>query len=1426
MTLTPSGDLIITQAGAVVSGLNIQGSVYINAPNVTLIDCKVTSASFAVVQIADGVTGAVVQNCEINGVGSGNDGSLGINGQGTFIANNIYNVTDGINVTGSSLIKDNYIHDLQASGEPHYDGIQIDGGVSNVTISHNTVINSYDQTAAIMIDNYFGPISNISVDNNLLAGGGYTVYADAQFSGGPITGVSFTNNHMASGLWGYTDFNQTSPVYTGNINDGTALIATLNSPANDVPPAPAIEAWSPDTGVVGDGITDANKVTLTGTAAANSTVKVYDGTTQIGATLANAIGAWSLVTAVLNDATHILTATATNAAGLTSGASAVLSVTVDTIAPTAPVLVSDTIVNTDHVALAGTAEANSSIKVYDGTTAVGTATTSASGAWSLTTTALADGAHALSATATDVAGNVSTLSAPLDLVINVTTPPPVIASFSTDSGVLGDHITNDNTPTLAGTAVANSTIKVFDGTTQVGTTTANGSGQWTLTTPTLGDGSHSLTATDTDSSGHTSAASAALSVTIDTHPPVAPTMAVYAQDGSAVGGTTTLTDLILKGAAEANSTVKVFDGTTQIGSATANGTGAWNFDTGHLASGQHSFTSTDTDIAGNVGPASATQAVTVAASTGGGWPDLSNTGVPSGVTLTPSGDLIITQAGAVVSGLNIQGSVYINAPNVTLIDCKVTSANFVVVQIADGVTGAVVQNCEINGVGSGNDGCEGISGQGTFIGNNIYNVEDGISVTGPSLIKDNYIHDLKASGEPHYDGIEIDGGVSNVTISHNTVINSYDQTAAIMIDNYFGPISNISVDNNLLAGGGYTVYADAQFSGGPITGVSFTNNHMASGLWGYTDFNQTSPVYTGNVNDGTALIATLNSPANDVPPAPAIEAWSPDTGVVGDGITDANKVTLTGTAAANSTVKVYDGTTQIGATLANAIGAWSLVTAVLNDATHILTATATNAAGLTSGASAVLSVTVDTIAPTAPVLVSDTIVNTDHVALAGTAEANSSIKVYDGTTAVGTATTSASGAWSLTTTALADGAHALSATATDVAGNVSTLSAPLDLVINVTTPPPVIASFSTDSGVLGDHITNDNTPTLAGTAVANSTVKVFDGTTQVGTTTANGSGQWTLTTPTLGDGSHSLTATDTDSSGHTSAASAALSVTIDTHPPVAPTMAVYAQDGSAVGGTTTLTDLILKGAAEANSTVKVFDGTTQIGSATANGTGAWNFDTGHLASGQHSFTSTDTDIAGNIGPASATQAVAVIAPIEFTNLSENSGHIATIKGTADAYSQITVYEGSTSLGSVQAAANGAWSFATGPLSNVVHIFTAQEVNSAGQTIATSSGEAILGSTRGDTLTSTAGNDLFLGRAGADTFVFSANFGHDVIKDFAAGGGGHDTIQFSATVFDSFASVLSHASQVGHDIVIATGSDTLTLKNTNLASLNQHDFHFV
>jgi len=114
--------------------------------------------------------------------------------------------------------------------------------------------------------------------------------------------------------------------------------------------------------------------------------------------------------------------------------------------------------------------------------------------------ALADGTYTVQATQADNAGNIGTSTAhtfTVDTAAPNAPSAPDLQAGSDNGTSQTDNITNDNTLTLTGTAAANSSVKVFDGTTQVGTVTANSSGVWTLTTGALADGSHSLTATAT-----------------------------------------------------------------------------------------------------------------------------------------------------------------------------------------------------------------------------------------------------------------------------------------------------------------------------------------------------------------------------------------------------------------------------------------------------------------------------------------------------------------------------------------------------------------------------------------------------------------------------------------------------------------------------------------------------------------------------------------------------------------------------------------------------------------------------------------------------------------------------------------------------------------------------------------------------------------
>ncbi|MEJ6024389.1 Ig-like domain-containing protein, partial [Ramlibacter sp. PS4R-6] len=116
------------------------------------------------------------------------------------------------------------------------------------------------------------------------------------------------------------------------------------------------------------------------------------------------------------------------------------------------------------------------------------------------------------------------------LAVTIDTTAPAAPSApdltaGTDSGSSStDNITNDNTPTFTGTAEANSSVTLYDtdGTTVVGTGSADGSGNWSITVSTLGDGAHTITAKATDAAGNTSAAGTGLSVTVDTAAPSAP----------------------------------------------------------------------------------------------------------------------------------------------------------------------------------------------------------------------------------------------------------------------------------------------------------------------------------------------------------------------------------------------------------------------------------------------------------------------------------------------------------------------------------------------------------------------------------------------------------------------------------------------------------------------------------------------------------------------------------------------------------------------------------------------------------------------------------------------------------------------------------------------------------------------------------------
>jgi hypothetical protein len=86
-----------------------------------------------------------------------------------------------------------------------------------------------------------------------------------------------------------------------------------------------------------------------------------------------------------------------------------------------------------------------------------------------------------------------------------------------------------------------------------------------------------------------------------------------------------------------------------------------------------------------------------------GMPHAGNTGVLAGVTRTTyTGPLNISTAGTLIENKNINGQVIIAAPNVTLSNCFIDSQDFFGIEASDlSSTGLTIQNCTVQGVGSG-----------------------------------------------------------------------------------------------------------------------------------------------------------------------------------------------------------------------------------------------------------------------------------------------------------------------------------------------------------------------------------------------------------------------------------------------------------------------------------------------------------------------------------------------------------------------------------------------------------------------------------------------------------------------------------------------------------------------------------------------------
>lgn len=241
-----------------------------------------------------------------------------------------------------------------------------------------------------------------------------------------------------------------------------------------------------------------------------------------------------------------------------------------------------------------------------------------------------------------------------------------------------------------------------------------------------------------------------------------------------------------------------------------------------------------------------------------GYPDpnYGNVGVPSGTTLTASGDLVITQAGTVINGLNISGPapvVQIEANNVTIENSKITATsggcgtqntcgNQVVAISHNGgtfYTGTHLTHDEITAANGTtieyaiHCACGG--GQASTELDHLYvhGVDGALWTYGGGYLHDNYFKSEEFIASDHLEDIYCPGNqVTDLTVVHDTQLNTNNSVASgVFCDTNGGQggtcSNHITMKNNLLAGGGYAIYACGNASSVGSSQLDFENNDLA-----------------------------------------------------------------------------------------------------------------------------------------------------------------------------------------------------------------------------------------------------------------------------------------------------------------------------------------------------------------------------------------------------------------------------------------------------------------------------------------------------------------------------------------------------------------------------------------------------------------------
>ncbi len=1029
---------------------------------------------------------------------------------------------------------------------------------------------------------------------------------------------------------------------------------------------------------------------ITGTGEAGASLIVtLDGVTLAGTVTVAGDGTWSrAVPSALADGSHTIEVLATDLAGNTATASRTFTVNTGThVAIATPV---DGATLASIPTISGTAEPGVVVTVkLDGATICTPTAAAGAGSWTCTPASIAaDGSHTVVASVNDGTFEASdTVDFALDRATTVAITAPT-----------GE--TDDTTPTVTGTGEVGASVQVsIDGGAQGATVTVGAGGTWSWTVPVaLAQGAHTVAALATDALGNGASANGAFVVNTGTSIAITapvdgsvrntvPTVTGVAERGVqvtvALDGNLvcSLTADVATGAFSGPLGAAPLDGLHQVEAVADDGT--------FQASASVSFTLdrvTTVTITGPVGPTGATPLVTGTGEAGAtiAW-SIDGGAVTGTTTVLAGGTWSFTVPVALSEGSHALSVVATDALSntATANGTILVNTETMVDILSPAMDAALAAIPTISGVAEPSASVT-VTVDGALVCTTTAHAVSGTFTCDPG---------------PLVDGAHVVVATANdgTNEASDSVTFTLDRATTVTITAPLGPTgATPTITGTGEVGATIAVSIDA----GAVTG---TTTVQPNGTWSF----EVSPALAEGSH---ALDVTATDALSNTATASRVLVVNTGTSVMitapADGATLAVVPTVTGVAEPGVAVTVkVDGATVCALTADAGTGAFACDPgAIAGDGAHTIEAVAND-----GQYQAIDTVTLNldratTVAITAPL----GLVTTASPTVTGTGEPGATVVVtVDGSLATGTVVVGAGGTFTYPIpVALANGAHTVTANATDALGNTAsdteTFSVDLDTTITIDAPA--------DGALVAAP------PTVTGTAEPGVSVTIaVDGTAACSTAAHATTGAFSCAIPSIAsDGVHTIVATANDGN-HT--ATDSVQVVLDR----TTTVDVTGPTGF-IGDATP----VIVGTGEPGATVSVRVDGVLLGTATVAVDGAWDFQVASaLADGAHAVQVSAEDLAGNVDTATGGFTVDTSIPVLTITYPANGSHIdettPEMFGTANPGATVMLALGAQPAIAVVADGLGIWRHTPpAPLAEGVHVLNALVTGLAGQTSTASS----------------------------------------------------------------------------------------------------------